>query len=86
MGSLRPCRPDCSPPYFTTKDTGTGLGLFVCRNILAEFGGRIELLESSPHGTTFRVLLTGPELAGCPDIEPPEEPLHSIGDASSAAT
>jgi signal transduction histidine kinase len=42
-------------PYFTTKPTGTGLGLFVCRNILAECGGTIELVESSPSGTTFRV-------------------------------
>ncbi len=57
-------------PYFTTKSTGTGLGLFVCRNILAECGGRIELVESSPHGTIFRVLLTAPELAGCPDLTP----------------
>lgn len=59
-------------PYFTTKATGTGLGLFVCRNILAESGGRIELAESSPHGTTFRVILQGEELSGCPDIAPPE--------------
>ena len=59
-------------PYFTTKSTGTGLGLFVCRNLLAEGGGKIELLESSPHGTTFRVILQAPELAGCPDMLPPE--------------
>lgn len=49
-------------PYFTTKPTGTGLGLFVCRNILTECGGEIELVESSPAGTTFRVWLTAPEL------------------------
>jgi two-component system NtrC family sensor kinase len=68
-------------PYFTTKRTGTGLGLFVCRNILTECGGRIELVESSPHGTMFRVILTGPELAGCPDLEPPEpeEAATAIG-------
>jgi signal transduction histidine kinase len=59
-------------PYFTTKSTGTGLGLFVCRNILAESGGRLELLDTSPHGTTFRVLLTSAELAHCPDLDPPE--------------
>src|SRR6185369_3899858 len=43
-------------PYFTTKDTGTGLGLFVCRRIMEQtIGGRIELVESSPAGTTFAV-------------------------------
>jgi two-component system NtrC family sensor kinase len=44
-------------PYFTTKETGTGLGLFVCRNILQEAGGRIELVCSTTAGTTFAVTL-----------------------------
>jgi len=46
-------------PYFTTKETGTGLGLFVCRNILQEAGGRIELVCSTTAGTTFAVTLPG---------------------------
>lgn len=46
-------------PYFTTKATGTGLGLFVCRNILEQSGeGRIELTRTSPRGTTFTVFVT----------------------------
>ncbi|MFG0334935.1 MAG: sensor histidine kinase, partial [Maioricimonas sp. JB049] len=44
-------------PYFTTKATGTGLGLFVCRNILQESGGDIELTDTSSGGTTFTVSL-----------------------------
>lgn len=44
-------------PYFTTKPTGTGLGLFVCRNIMQSCGGDIRLTDSSPAGTTFSVLL-----------------------------
>lgn len=44
-------------PYFTTKDTGTGLGLFVCRNIVEQNDGRIELSSTSPSGTTFTVWL-----------------------------
>jgi len=48
-------------PYFTTKETGTGLGLFVCRNIVEENDGRIELFDTSPAGTTFTVWL---KLAG----------------------
>ncbi len=44
-------------PYFTTKETGTGLGLFVCRNILKGSGGAIELVCSTTAGTTFAVTL-----------------------------
>ncbi len=61
-------------PYFTTKATGTGLGLFVCRNILAECGGTIELVESSSSGSTFRVSLCLEEIAHHPDIAEPMPP------------
>lgn len=44
--------------YFTTKSTGTGLGLFVCRQLVeTELGGAIELVRSDSSGTTFRILL-----------------------------
>ncbi len=59
-------------PYFTTKDTGTGLGLFVCRNIIEELGGQIELTATSQTGTTFTVSLTNPELRDHVDILPQE--------------
>lgn len=48
-------------PYVTTKTTGTGLGLVVCKRIAAEHGARIDLAspdvmqESPPPGTVFRV-------------------------------
>lgn len=55
-------------PYFTTKTTGTGLGLFVCRNLMEQWmDGRIELLESSPKGTTFIVSVTGDNVKRHPD-------------------
>ncbi len=58
-------------PYFTTKETGTGLGLFVCRNIVEqEMGGRIELTETSPAGTTFSVRLTDEALRNRADALP----------------
>ena len=44
-------------PYFTTKDTGTGLGLFVCRHLIGQIGGRIELTDSSAAGTTISLFL-----------------------------
>lgn len=60
-------------PYFTTKETGTGLGLFVCRNIVEQqMGGHIELTASSPAGTTFTVYLTDPELREHADLLPTE--------------
>lgn len=46
-------------PYFTTKQTGTGLGLFVCRSIIDQMEfGKIELTKSSEAGTTFTILLS----------------------------
>jgi signal transduction histidine kinase len=60
-------------PYFTTKETGTGLGLFVCRNIVEQqLGGRLELTQSAPEGTTFTVLLTSDVLQAHPDVLPTE--------------
>jgi two-component system, NtrC family, sensor kinase len=45
-------------PYFTTKDTGTGLGLFVCRQLMQQtLRGNISLVSSSASGTTFEVTL-----------------------------
>ena len=45
-------------PYFTTKSTGTGLGLFVCRQLAQQtLRGDIRLVKSSTAGTTFELLL-----------------------------
>jgi signal transduction histidine kinase len=46
-------------PFFSTKPGGTGLGLPIAQQIVAEHGGRL-VLESSPgHGTTATVFLPG---------------------------
>lgn len=45
-------------PYFTTKATGTGLGLFVCRQLVQqELNGNITLVKSDSAGTEFRIVI-----------------------------
>jgi signal transduction histidine kinase len=44
-------------PYFTTKAHGTGLGLFVTRQLVAEHGGRVTFESHPGRGTEFRVWL-----------------------------
>lgn len=42
-------------PFYTTKAHGTGLGLFVTRSIVEEFGGAVRVSENTPRGATFTV-------------------------------
>jgi PAS domain S-box-containing protein len=46
-------------PFITTKDigAGTGLGLFVCRNVVKSLQGRITVHDAPGSGALFRVLL-----------------------------
>src|SRR5579884_3693383 len=44
-------------PYFTTKKHGTGLGLFVTRQLVADHGGTVTFESRLGEGTTFRVFL-----------------------------
>jgi len=41
--------------HFTTKATGTGIGLYVARSVLAAEGGSLELISTGSGGTTFEV-------------------------------
>jgi two-component system nitrogen regulation sensor histidine kinase GlnL len=43
-------------PFITTKPNGSGLGLALVAKIVGEHGGIIEC-ESTPRGTTFRILM-----------------------------
>lgn len=48
-------------PFFTTKKEGSGLGLSVCRKIVQDHGGRIEVKSSLGSGSTFTILLQTPD-------------------------
>jgi two-component system, NtrC family, sensor histidine kinase HydH len=44
-------------PFFTTKDTGTGLGLGIVKNIIESHGGSIQIMNLTPRGTRVVVEL-----------------------------
>ncbi|RMD59941.1 MAG: sensor histidine kinase, partial [Nitrospirae bacterium] len=45
-------------PYFTTKDVGIGLGLYITKQIIEKHGGSIEIKRNNEKGTI--VLLSIP--------------------------
>ena len=61
-------------PYFTTKPSGTGLGLFVSRQIVEEMGGTLTFRSEPDRGATFLVHLPSdrpePILIADADAEP----------------
>jgi signal transduction histidine kinase len=50
-------------PLFTTKPTGMGMGLSICRRIIEAHGGRLRASPNTPHGTEFQFTI--------PDANPP---------------
>ena len=44
-------------PFFTTKKEGTGLGLPICRKIMEDHGGRLEIKSAKGAGTIVTVTL-----------------------------
>jgi CheY-like chemotaxis protein len=58
-------------PFFTTKPegVGTGLGLWICKGILAGLGGEISVESELGRGSTFRVTL-----APAPMIDAADDP------------
>ena len=50
-------RPHLFDPFFSTKEEGTGLGLFVSQNIVQEYGGWMEVESQVGEGSTFTIRL-----------------------------
>jgi signal transduction histidine kinase len=46
--------------HFTTKDGGTGIGLYVARSVVEAYGGRIDVQTAAGRGTRFEVALPLP--------------------------
>jgi len=47
----------CFNPYVTGRTEGTGLGLAVCKRIIEDHGGEIDVSTDQPQGVTFNIRL-----------------------------
>jgi signal transduction histidine kinase/CheY-like chemotaxis protein len=72
-GIAREHLPHLFEPFFTTKPVGqgTGLGLWICHEIVADLGGEIQVESEIGVGSTFRVLLPLGSAPSSPSTPPP---------------
>ena len=63
-------------PFFSTKEigVGTGLGLFVCRNIVRGLSGDVTVSDRPAGGAVFRMTVPALAAAGAGAAGPPTPP------------
>jgi signal transduction histidine kinase len=44
-------------PLYTTKGSGLGMGLSICRSIIEAHGGRLRVIANEPRGAAFQFTL-----------------------------
>ena len=49
--------PHIFEPFYSSKEKGTGLGLYVCREIIHNHGGDIQLANNPDRGCTVTIIL-----------------------------
>jgi PAS domain S-box-containing protein len=67
--AVRDCGPGIDPDhrerifqtFYTTKSSGTGMGLSICRSIINGHGGRLWVEANEPRGAVFQFTLPGTE-------------------------
>jgi signal transduction histidine kinase len=57
IGMSEEVRKNIFNPFFTTKDKGVGLGLFIVYNIIKAHGGTIEVESAENSGSSFLIYI-----------------------------
>ena len=60
MGMSPETQKEMFTPYYTTKETGTGLGMAIVQRIITDHGGKISVTSTKGVGTTVRLEFPNP--------------------------
>jgi len=66
-------------PFFTTKPHGTGLGLFVCRQIIEEMGGSLSYDSQEGCGSRFTMRIQTDRYESLPELSTPQNETMDAG-------